>query len=176
MTTPLRTIAATGIAAALTLSAGRAEDEKKDAAAAPAPLNYKIEVRCKFGDSPEQLFRLSDADGEFAAEHPSPPIIFEGMLLRREGSAFVLKYNCAWRQDIKEAPRDPENPENPKGRGSFSQGSTKGKARIAIGRPAVVFDAARAKVTITLLEIPAIIDSDLKPVVIRPAIRLTDSE
>ena len=129
-----------------------AEDEPSPAA---APLNFKIEVRCKLGDSPEQVFRLSDADGDFAAEHPSPPILFDAKLVRREDDAFVLRYSCAWRQDIKEAPRDPKDPKIPKGRGSFSEGSAKGKARVAVGRPVRVFDSKSAQVTITLLEIPA---------------------
>ena len=174
MKTPLRLLAAAGMASMITLGGSLAADPTE--APEPSPLNYKIEVRCKLGDAPEHVFRLTDADGEFAAEHPNPPILFEATLARREGSAFVLKYRCAWRQDIKEAPRDPADPTVPKGRGSFSDGSAKGKARIAIGHPAVVMDAARAKVTITLLEIPALIGDDLKVIEIRPAGKLADGE
>jgi hypothetical protein len=172
MKTLPRSIVAAGMLSALALGSARADDPAD--APKPAPLNYKIEVRCKLGDSPEHVFRLSDADGEFAAEHPSPPILFESNLVRREGDAFVLKYSCAWRQDIKEAPRDPANPKNPKGKGSFSDGSTKGKARIAVGRPVEVFDSARAKVTITLLEIPSLVGEDAAPIEIREAVKVAE--
>lgn len=166
MKNPIQTALVAISAATLLLLASFADEPDPDphpVAGPEAPsLNYKIEVRLKIGDSPEQVFRISDADGEFEADNPSPPVIFKGTLERREGKAYVLKYDCAWRQNIKEAPRDPKRPENPKGKGSFEQGGVRGKARIAKGHPVDVFEGKDSKVTITLLEEREIPDSKLR--------------
>ncbi len=140
--------------------------EEESPGAGPA-LNYKVAVRCEFGSAPEKVFRLTDADGEFSAEHPDPPILFEGRIERREGAAFVLRYAIAWRQDLEEAPAETDaaaettTPRRPK----FGEGTNKGLARLALGVPVRVYDADRVKVTLELTEVPDLVGRGLRPVV-----------